>query len=209
MRTFIAIELSPAVQKQINQVQFALQTFLRDQQIPASIRWTPVTKIHLTLRFLGETSESQRAIITRDLSQIGLSQPTFALTLGSLGCFPNFHAPNVVWLGLQGDLAALQHVQRQIEQVACEADFAPENRPFAPHITLGRAGHNSNQAELRRTGAALQHFSLGLDPQQRQVLPIDLPVDHFVVNQIVHMQSELQPEGARYTPLRHYRFGQV
>ncbi|MCX6045723.1 MAG: RNA 2',3'-cyclic phosphodiesterase [Chloroflexi bacterium] len=202
MRTFIAIELSPSVQKQLHQVQIALQMHLRDQQIPELIQWTPVTKIHLTLRFLGETRETEQAFLARHLTAITQAQPEFSLAFGKLGCFPNFRAPNVVWLGVQGDLVALQYLQKQIEQIAREAAFEPENRPFAPHITLGRTHRNSDRAALRGAGAALQSFQAEVASQQRQ----PLPSEPFVVNQIVHMQSELRPEGARYTPIRHYQF---
>ena len=65
MRTFIAIELPQSVQKQLNQVQIDLQTYLRAQRVTESIRWTAAAKIHLTLRFLGETSENQQAILWR------------------------------------------------------------------------------------------------------------------------------------------------
>jgi 2'-5' RNA ligase len=203
MRTFIAIELPHPVQKQINQLQMQLQTRLRDRQSAQSITWTFVTKIHLTLRFLGETNQAQHEIISHRLTQVTMNQPAFQLSLGALGCFPNFREPNVVWLGLQGELAKLEHLQKQIEQFAREADFVPENRPFAPHITIGRARRHSNRPELRRAGAALQNFLGELEVQQRQTIQID----PFVVNQIVHMQSELQPEGARYTPLLRYSFG--
>ncbi len=202
MRTFIAIELPPSVQNSIDQMQMQLQAVLRDRQLADSIRWTPVAKIHLTLRFLGETNASQYEIITRQLTEFATQQSALRLTLGTIGCFPNFRAPNVVWLGLQGELAALQHLQKQIEQIAREVTFVSENQPFAPHITLGRARRHSDKAEIRRAGAALQDFHAELETGQRQLMPID----PFVVDQIVYMESELRPEGAHYTPLARYSF---
>ncbi|CAN5873490.1 RNA 2',3'-cyclic phosphodiesterase [soil metagenome] len=203
MRTFIAIELPQSVQNPINQVQIALQAHLREQQCPESIQWTPVAKIHLTLRFLGETSASQQEFITPGLSEIAQRQPAFVLSLSDLGCFPNFRAPSVVWLGLQGELTALQQLQQQLEQLARKTDFVPENRAFAPHITLGRARRSSSPSDLHRTGAALQQFQAAVTMQRHS----NLSSEPFVVDQFVHIQSELQPGGARYTPIKRYMFG--
>ncbi|MFN8490242.1 MAG: RNA 2',3'-cyclic phosphodiesterase [Caldilineaceae bacterium] len=202
MRTFIALELPANVQKQIEQLQKQLQTYLRDLIIPACISWTPVAKIHLTLRFLGETNETQREMIASRLTQATFAQTSFPLTLGRIGCFPHFREPNIVWLGIQGDLAVLQNVQAQTEQIAQAASFTPEHRAFSPHLTLGRARRDANRADLRRAGEALKNFQGECEAQQRTSIAFDM----FVVDQIVYIQSELRPEGARYTPLTRHSF---
>ena len=200
MRTFIALELPANVQEQVAQLQKQLQSYLRDLAMPECINWTPVTKIHLTLRFLGDTNQDQQRVITAGLPQAGLAQSAFSLSLAKVGCFPNFREPNVVWLDVQGDLPALLHLQAQTEQLAQAAGFAVEKRSFSPHITIGRARRDANRTDLRRTGEALKTF-LGESATQQRGMP---RFDTFVVDQLVYMQSELRPEGARYTALGHY-----
>lgn len=200
MRTFIALELPANVQQQVEQWQRQLQTSLRELSIPACISWTPVAKIHLTLRFLGDTSEDQHKIISAGLPQAGLAQTVFPLLLTKLGCFPNFREPNVVWLDIQGDLPALLNLQAQTEKLAQAAGFAAEKRGFSPHITIGRARRDANRTDLRRTGEALKNFQ-GEIAAQQQAMPLFAT---FRIEQLVYMQSELRPEGARYTALGHY-----
>lgn len=202
MRTFIALELPVNVQQQVAELQKQLQTRLHDLAIPACINWTPVAKIHLTLRFLGETNDAQRAMIASGLTKAVLAQTPFSLMLSRIGCFPNFREPNIVWLGIQGNGAVLQNLQVQTEQIAQAAGFTPENRAFSPHLTIGRARRDRNRTDLRRTGEALKHFQEECETQPH----LSVAFDTFVVDQLVYMQSELRPEGARYTPLTRYSF---
>lgn len=48
MRTFIAIPLSSEARAQLEELQTRLRSFRAD------VRWTAVSSIHLTLKFLGE-----------------------------------------------------------------------------------------------------------------------------------------------------------
>jgi len=203
MRTFIAIELPANVQKQVYQVQLQLQASLQGLQIARCIRWTPITQIHLTLRFLGETNPIQQESLTRQLKPVALHQIAFRLSWGEIGCFPDFRKPNIVWLSIGGEVERLQQLQAQIERLAQTVGFVTEKRPFSPHLTLGRARRDSSPVELRRAGEALKNFQSELETHRRA------PVAHdpFVVTQLVYMQSELRPEGARHTPVMHYRLG--
>lgn len=203
MRTFLAIELPRSVRDQVQQIQQQLQSYLRSAQADGCIRWTPAEKIHLTLRFLGETNADQRTLITQRLHELVTQFAPFSLFITDLGCFPHWREPNVVWLAMDGDLKALQQLQVQTEGIAQQAGFPAEPRAFAPHITIGRAGRNVDRVRLRHTGVALKNFQ----PDSTVATGIELvKIAPFIVNQITYMQSELRPEGALYTPLAHGRF---
>lgn len=200
MRTFLAIELPRSVRDQVQQIQQQLQSYLRSAQADGCIRWTPAEKIHLTLRFLGETNADQRTLITQRLHELVTQFAPFSLFITDLGCFPHWREPNVVWLAMDGDLKALQQLQVQTEGIAQQAGFPAEPRAFAPHITIGRAGRNVDRVRLRHTGVALKNFQ----PESTVATGIELvKIAPFIVNQITYMQSELRPEGAHYTPLAH------
>jgi 2'-5' RNA ligase len=194
MRTFIAIDLPPAIQQQLMTSQQVLRHRLDVADIGRAVRWTPVENMHVTLRFLGETSAAQRAELHAALSVISASQSRFVLRLNDLGCFPNFRRPAVVWFGIGGDLAALNGLQAQIETAVCAAGFQPDKRAYSPHLTIGRVRRNVKRHIPREVGAMIQRFDK------------PIPDTSFSVDHITHILSVLEPGGAVYTSLAQFRF---
>jgi RNA 2',3'-cyclic 3'-phosphodiesterase len=190
MRTFIAIELPLPSRDHLVTVQRQVQGELRRRGISDCFNWVAPEKAHLTLRFLGETSAQQVAALQHSLAQLLPTQSSFGLTIQAGGAFPHFRRPNVLWLGLGGEVAPLQAMQQQIEVLVRQQGFAPEERRFTPHLTLARAQRQATAAHLAAAGQAIQ-----------RTLMSDQAAPQFFVAQVVHMQSELRPEGARYTPL--------
>src|SRR5690606_3531169 len=128
LRTFVAIELPPSVQETLRAVQVQVQEQLARHNAARVIRWTPVEKVHLTLRFLGDTSTEQSARLAAELRKAAAGWQAFSLQVDKLGCFPNFRQPSVVWVGVQGQLAALAQVQAEIEAMVQRLGFAAEER---------------------------------------------------------------------------------
>ena len=198
MRTFIAVELPIYVRSQVKTIQEQLQSELYRLHIANCFKWTPIENLHFTLRFLGETSPLQRAAIAHGLGQIGSRHAVLSLHLRQLGAFPRLGRPNVLWLGIQGALTSLMALQTACEQLACSTGFAPEERPFSPHLTLARTQRNAD----RRTIAAAGDVLNGLARLSNSPFLDNLPErSAFTVNEVVHMQSELLPAGSVYTPL--------
>lgn len=198
MRTFIAIDLPDAVKRRLGDVQGQLDHVLQEYHIARSVRWTAAQNLHLTLRFLGDTTAAQRDIIHRSLTAIAEPQATFALALHQLGCFPNWRRPNIVWIDFTGDTALLQRLQGEIEQAALTAGFPAEQRPFAPHLTIGRVSKEAGARMRTQLGEALQR------EQERSTTGFTPRTAQFIVTEIAFMQSELHPSGSVYTRLAGY-----
>jgi 2'-5' RNA ligase len=199
MRSFIAVELPDAIQQNVRQRQRQVQADLAQRSLTKLFNWTPVEKVHLTLRFFGETDERQAAALPVELEKVAQHSAPIKLMLTSLGCFPNPRQPRIIWLGMQGDLAALAALQAKIETLAQGLGFAPETRPFSPHLTIARLQRNAPRTSLVQAGQAIQ--SLASDPA------FVAHTDPFLVQELTWMRSELLPEGARYTPLRYVTLG--
>lgn len=202
MRTFFAIELPVTLREQIGSIQRQLRTYLRQHQAVDCFNWTAPDKIHLTLRFLGETSQAQRAQLVAGLEPLVKQQQPFQLSLQRVGCFPNFRTPNVVWLGIRGAVAELQQLQQQLEELVQRVGFTPEQRRFSPHLTIARTQRQAERTQQRIVGEALRLFASQAAAQTDIIGTPPLEVSEFV-----HMQSELRPEGARYTVLHHFTLG--
>ena len=194
MRTFIAIDLSPDIKQQMRTLQRRLQSDLRPLGGDRLLKWTNPDKVHVTLRFLGDTSEVQTRRMAEDLRRITSEMAPFGLQLGGIGVFPNWPRLRVLWVGVEGELAALHRLQQAVEAAAQAAGFAAEDKSFSPHITLARVGKEARGEEVRRIGEFLRTAAA----QERPL------AEAWRVEEIVHMQSQLRPEGAVYTPIQHF-----
>ncbi|HEY0672387.1 MAG TPA: RNA 2',3'-cyclic phosphodiesterase [Longimicrobiales bacterium] len=131
MRLFVAIDL-PALEKQ--RLAGELER-LAAYALP--IRWLDPDSLHITVKFLGEVADSQRPGIARALRTAASAHQPFDLGLQGLGAFPSLSRPNVFWLGAQGG-PALLGLQQSVETTLAELGFAPEDRVYRPHITVGK-----------------------------------------------------------------------
>lgn len=183
LRTFIAIELPilvcDAIQKQTDRLH---QTLGND-----FVRWVPTQNMHLTLKFLGDTSTSYLDFLKQMLVREADSHPQFDLQLGGLGSFPTRHNPRLLWIGIHAppDLASLQ---RSVDAGASRLGYKTEERAFSPHLTIGRARQNASLSELQKIRAALDAIQLGNISIAR-------------VDSIHLFKSDLQPGGSIYTKL--------
>lgn len=182
VRAFIAIEFPKDLQQRLS----ALVQSLRAAGL-GGIRWVPPENIHLTLKFLGEIqSETLQGFITY-LPSLAQAFSPFTLHLQGLGVFPGLRHPRVLWVGVKAP-EALFNLQREVEILAHQLGIPPEDRPFTPHITLGRMRSD-------------------FDPRDQIVLETQLrnPVQNFNaslhVEEVCLFRSDLFPDGARYTLL--------
>ncbi len=202
MRTFIAIEIPATVHSLIRQRQQTMEAILVAANQGQAMKWTPPAKVHITLRFLGATTDHQCQVMQRAISAISAAQKPFVLSIGETGCFPNRQTPHVVWLGIQDEGNPLFNLQQQVEQAAQSAGFAVDTKPFTPHLTIGRLRRAVTRPQSRAIGRSLAQ-QLTIDASARQ------PSASFEVSQIVHIQSQLQSTGSVYTPLQTYNFGEA
>lgn len=193
VRTFIAIELSDAAKHALGGLQSRLKTVTP----PHTVRWTAVQNIHLTLHFLGDTVPAQIDTIGRAMQKAAQPVAPFALDLGQLGCFPNTHRPRVLWAGLLNPPPALAELHSRLgTQLAQAIGFAPETRPYAPHLTLGRVKSGIPSRHLRQLSYAIEQTQPGVGK---------LATLNVVELRLV--KSKLEPTGAVYSQLWAARLG--
>lgn len=142
MRTFIAIPLAEDSHRLLEQLQNQLRA------AAAEVRWTSTASIHLTLKFLGEIDPAVVGKTADRLRTESRALAPFTLSLGGLGAFPTIQNPRVVWCGVSGDIEQLGLLQHKVEQECTRLGFAPEERPFHPHLTLGRVRGRRNLHRL-------------------------------------------------------------
>lgn len=184
LRSFIAIELSHEATTALAE----LQKELKIAAPPGSVRWTAPDSIHLTLHFLGDVEVAQVDAIAGLLQSCAAAYPPFSLRLAGLGCFPNMRRPRIVWVGVTGETAPLISLQRDLGEKLQVIGYTPEDRPYAPHLTIGRVKKELPGRQLAELGQALAQIEVG------QLAQLD-------ASGISLMKSDLQPAGAVYSQL--------
>lgn len=184
IRTFIAVPLP----EEIRQLLAAVIDTLR--VAAPEIKWVKPETIHLTLKFLGGLTPAELQAVCQALDRVfGQPHHPFSLTAGGVGAFPDFKRPRVLWVGVQGDsLDRLRALQAEIEDALHRRGFDKEERPFSPHLTLGRIKFLKHFTELREA-----------------LRTLDNPHRSFNVTRVDVMRSDLKPGGAVYSVLKQYQ----
>lgn len=131
MRTFVALSVN--VEQNLKVILHKIRDELKDQKI----KWVNFDTLHLTLFFLGETSNDQVADIKTILKTELSSFDQFKITLSGIGMFGGNQNPKVLWLGINhsNELAKLHQI---VNDAIKTIGFTPDERGFNPHITIGR-----------------------------------------------------------------------
>jgi 2'-5' RNA ligase len=183
IRAFIAITLSSEIHHNLDQVITNLKSRLEQ----APVRWMPANNIHLTIKFLGDVSVSNQEILTKMLMAEVSRHTPFEISVGDLGVFPSMRRPRVIWAGVKAPQELLA-LHRGVEAEMARLGYAPEERAFSPHLTLGRISRNAGNDDYRQIAEVLSTCKVGFLGALR-VQSVDL------------YRSELHPDGAVYTRL--------
>lgn len=188
VRLFIAVELPTAVLAALTALQKRLKTLDRER----AIRWSAAEGVHLTLKFLGETTPDRIPAIVTDLEQAVGGKTPFDLSMTGVGCFPNLQRPRVVWAGLRGEMGALRRLQEAVEEHIAPLGYPTEARAFSPHLTLGRARREASTGALAAFGKHIEQ--IGAETTESA---------NWRVEAVSLMRSDLKPSGAIHTRLAH------
>ena len=178
IRTFICFELPDSVQDVLAELQATLKNFGR------GVSWVRPEGIHLTLKFLGDVDESKIDDVVSAVTSAAKDFSTFQIEISETGAFPNLNRPRVYWVGVKEPTGVLFSLQQKIDDELELLGLSKESRKFSPHLTVGRV-----------------KFAHGLNNINRALEEVNLPSMDFLADDIIVMHSELQPKGARYTPL--------
>ncbi|HEX9241280.1 MAG TPA: RNA 2',3'-cyclic phosphodiesterase [Anaeromyxobacter sp.] len=187
-RLFVALELPDPVRRRLA----ALADELRRTAGRAGeeVRWVPPANVHLTLQFLGAVPEERVPAVEGALRDAAREARPLSLAVRGVGGFPNARRPRVLWAGLEGDLAPLAALVAALGARLAKLGYAPEERPFSPHLTLGRAREGRGAPGLAGAlaGAA-----------QEAPAP-------WRATEVVLFESHLSPRGPRYEAIARMAF---
>ncbi len=178
-RLFVAVETPQEIRTAIARVIEGLKGS------GAEVRWEEPEKLHITLKFLGNTEEERVPRIIAALEDVAQKVEPFDIQYASLGTFPPKGQPRVLWVGVRQGEQSLKMLAAAVETAMGELGFEPEERAFHPHVTIGRVKGGRNMHDLLR-----RMESITFESQPTHVTHISL------------VKSELRPSGSVYTTVR-------
>jgi len=185
MRAFVAVDLPEGLRREAAALQ------ARFRSAGADVKWVEPENLHLTLKFLGSIEETQVSPLTERLKAAAGSLSSFTLRLEGIGAFPRTTDPRVIWVGVSEGKEKLAELASAVEQTCAELGFPKEERPFSPHLTIGRIRSRDHPAGLIKKLQVAEFCGETPAP----------------VNQVILYQSTLSPQGPLYTPLAQIPLG--
>ena len=185
MRLFIAIDPSA---EQRRSLQLLLQQLAGSLE---GVRWVRPEGLHLTLKFLGEQEAGMVPEIIAAMRQAAASTAPFLLQFGGTGVFPSPRQARVIWSGVRSGAEEVKSLAATLDEALAAKGFPAEERPFKPHLTLGRARRPLPAGLIERLLEEGQSFATETAPVHAMRL----------------YESHLSSEGARYTVMEEILFG--
>ncbi len=153
-------------------------------------RMVPRAQRHWTLAFLGPQPDEVVAPLITALDSGLERQAAFRLDLAGLGAFPSGRRPTSLWVGCTSGQDRLEPLSQAVRDAVRAAGLAVDPRPLRPHVTVARRRAHAEPAVAARGGEAWIQGGEGRSWGRVEV------------SQVVLWRSDLEPTGARYTPLR-------
>jgi len=171
-------------------VSFEIKDYIFDQVTTLigdnRYKWESKDKMHITIKFLGDTETSKIKEIDELLNTSVSDFSKFSLELNKIGFFYKDKEPKVLWYNFK-DSDMLNKINSGLEDRFANIGFPKENKKFKPHITLLRIKPGVFKEELK----------------ELENIKIENKV--FEVNKIELIKSELKPSGSFYTKLNEYK----
>ncbi len=130
-RLFIAIRIIP------DQKMLKLYNSLKESLTTQNIRWVEPDKFHVTLKFLGDTSDEAVSLVNNVIIDTLVSKRSFNIELIKTGIFGSRYDPRVIWFGIDNCIPLVNIASELISNLH-DAGFEKDRQNFVPHLTVGR-----------------------------------------------------------------------
>ena len=184
MRLFIAVDTPEDVRRELARVREHLRASRADA------RWEPDEKLHCTLKFIGDLPDRQAGPLGDALAAETRNAAPFDVRYAGVGCFPDKRRPRIVWAGIQDPAGGIQALAALADRVCRTFGVPPEDRPFHPHVTLGRIRSLVSSDDLL---------------SRMDSITFEGPTVR--IGEILLVRSTLKPSGSVYTVVRRFPLG--
>jgi 2'-5' RNA ligase len=135
-RLFVAVPLTEEASKAVAAV---VERIRAGEPEGRGVRWVRLDGLHLTLRFLGPTSETRVPDLAAAVAAVARDTPPFTVTIRGAGSFPPTGRPRTIWLDVRDGVEDLERLAKSLDDHLAKVGWERERRPFRAHLTLARA----------------------------------------------------------------------
>jgi 2'-5' RNA ligase len=146
IRLFLAANLGLATTRKIADALGKMRAVAERRGL--RVGWVPPANLHVTLKFLGWSMTDVVEAVRDRVTAVAEGQTAFEVTARGAGGFPTDASARVLWVGVHDPSDGLGRLARGLEQAMAGLGFAPENRPFHPHVTVGRVKEGRGTDEV-------------------------------------------------------------
>lgn len=162
------------------EIRTTLQELAHKMDIPG--RLTPANNMHITMKFLGNCDENIVAEVVDILGHVIPGHEPFKIKIQGFEAFPSIRRPRVAWFGVNNGSKSLVDLSKEVDYGLKEL-FEPSK--FTPHITIARYKKPEN---LKKLSSEYCNIEIG----------------EMTAEKLTLFQSELSPEGARYSAYKEF-----
>ncbi len=177
-RLFITLDIPDDTLDEITKVRNELYN-------NSKTRWESRDKLHITLKFLGDTGTELITPLENMLNKISNEFTEQNLSFNRFGIFYRNREPKIFWLGAEEN-THLNRLQKRIEEDCLQFGYAKEKRNFHPHLTLLRIKGREDISQLEKM-------------KESKIVAIN-----FTAKTISLMKSELKPSGSIYNTIKSF-----
>jgi len=179
IRTFIALEIPEEIKEEI--ISLRDKNYTRKE----NEKWEQKDKLHLTLKFLGDTDEKIINKIASGISNFVADQKQIELLFTGFGIFKRDGQPKVFWAGFEEN-QNLVNLALGINEVCSGLGFQKEVRKLKPHLTLLRIRGHENLDQLYN------------------LTKLNVEKKKYISDTITFYKSILKPSGSEYSVIKKF-----
>ncbi len=183
IRAFVALELDSTSTRRVARVADRL----RMGSGAPSATWIPVSKMHVTLKFMGELAVEAAAPLGEALRPVAELSAAPTPCPFRLDAFPSVEEARIVVVELDDQSGQLSRLAERVTKLASRHGVPKDDERFRPHVTLAR---------LKRTYDARRWFRPDLAEG----------AGNCKASHLTLYRSEPGPNGSTYTQLARFAF---
>ncbi len=186
IRSFLAFELPHEIKQEVAKISVDVK------KSGLEAGWVKPGNIHLTVIFLGDVEEKNLSGIISCVDKVAENYKPFDISLKGMGMFGDMRRPRVLWLGLDGEIKRLGEMRDNLQKPLEVFGIKQEDRPFRPHLTLGRFRRPVKDKSLLKR--VIEQYKNISGPAGK-------------LDELILFKSQLKPGGSVYTKLHTWALG--